>query len=460
MLCGSAFKNKGVQPMLDAVVAYLPSPVDIPPTRGMDIKGIEELERQADDSEPFAALAFKIMTDPHLGKLTYARVYSGQLKAGSQVLNSNKDRRERVGRILQMHANHREDRDAAFAGDIVALVGLKQTTTGDTLCDRNAPIVLEALDFPEPVIHVAVEPKTKNDQDKLSRALQALSEEDPTFQVHSDEETGQTVIGGMGELHLEVLVDRMLREFKVDANVGKPQVAYRETIRNPVEKVETRYVRQTGGRGQYGHVVLDLEPTGPGGGYEFIDKITGGVIPKEYIPSVDAGIQDAMQSGVLAGYPLVDIRATLVYGSYHDVDSSEMAFKIAGSICFKEGCRRAHPGPPRADHVGRGGHPRGLHGRRHRQPLVPPRQGRGHGAARQLAGHPGPGPVSGDVRVRYRPAVAYPGAGDLQHAVQLVPGSSRVGLPGDRGPGPGRVATQRQPPGRGRPAHQLSFTTA
>jgi elongation factor G len=343
VLCGSAFKNKGVQPMLDAVVAYLPSPIDIPPTRGMDIKGIEELERRADDSEPFAALAFKIMTDPHLGKLTYARVYSGQLKAGSPVLNSNKDRRERVGRILQMHANHREDRDAAFAGDIVALVGLKQTTTGDTLCDQNAPVVLEALDFPEPVIHVAVEPKTKNDQDKLSRALQALSEEDPTFQVHADEETGQTVIGGMGELHLEVLVDRMLREFKVDAHVGKPQVAYRETIRNPVQKIETRYVRQTGGRGQYGHVQLNLEPTGPGGGYEFIDKITGGVIPKEYIPSVDAGIQDAMQSGVLAGYPVVDIRATLIYGSFHDVDSSEMAFKIAGSMCFKEGCRRAHP---------------------------------------------------------------------------------------------------------------------
>ena len=343
VLCGSAFKNKGVQPMLDAVVAYLPSPVDIPPTQGMDVKGVEELERRADDGEPFAALAFKIMTDPHLGKLTYARVYSGQLKTGSQVVNSTKDRKERVGRILQMHANHREDREACFAGDIVALVGLKQTTTGDTLCDPSAQIVLESLDFPEPVIHVAVEPKTKNDQDKLSRALQSLSEEDPTFQVHSDEETGQTVIGGMGELHLEVLVDRMLREFKVDANVGKPQVAYRETIKNAVEKVETRYVRQTGGRGQYGHVVLNLEPTGPGGGYEFVDKISGGIIPKEYIPSVDAGIQDSMQSGVLAGYPQVDIRATLVFGSYHDVDSSEMAFKIAGSMCFKEACRKAHP---------------------------------------------------------------------------------------------------------------------
>jgi elongation factor G len=344
VLCGSAFKNKGVQPMLDAVVDYLPSPLDIPPTRGLDMKGVEELEREASDSQPFSGLAFKIMTDPQSGgKLTYVRIYSGKLSKGDAMLNSSKDRKERAGRILQMHANHREDRDTAFAGDIVALVGMKQTTTGDTLCDPNAPIVLESLDFPEPVIHVAVEPKTKNDQDKLSRALQALSEEDPTFQVHSDEETNQTIIGGMGELHLEVLVDRMLREFRVDANVGKPQVAYRETIKNAVTRVETRYIRQTGGKGQYGHVVLNLEPTGPGGGYEFVDKISGGIIPKEYIPSVDAGIQDAMQSGVLAGYPVVDIRATLVYGSYHDVDSSEMAFKIAGSMCFKEAARKAHP---------------------------------------------------------------------------------------------------------------------
>ncbi len=344
VLCGSAFKNKGVQPMLDAVVDFLPSPLDIRPARGLDIKGIEELERAASDDAPFSALAFKIMTDPQSGgKLTYARIYSGTLRKGDPIVNSTKDRKERAGRILQMHANHREDRDAAFAGDIVALIGLKNTTTGDTLCDPNAPIVLESLDFPEPVIHVAVEPKTKNDQDKLSRALQALAEEDPTFQVHSDEETNQTIIGGMGELHLEVLVDRMLREFRVDANVGKPQVAYRETIKHSVSKVETRYIRQTGGKGQYGHVVLDLEPTGPGGGYEFVDKITGGIIPKEYIPSVDAGIQDAMQSGVLAGYPVVDLRATLVYGSYHDVDSSEMAFKIAGSMCFKEAARRAGP---------------------------------------------------------------------------------------------------------------------
>ena len=343
VLCGSAFKNKGVQPLLDAVVDFLPSPIDLPPVTGMDIKGIEELERPADDKAPFSALAFKIMSDPHVGKLTYFRVYSGTLKKGDAVLNSTKDRKERIGRILQMHANHREDKTAIFAGDIVAAVGLKQTTTGDTLCDANAPIVLESLEFPEPVIHVAIEPKTKADQDKLTDALMRLSEEDPTFQRHTDEDTGQTIIAGMGELHLEVLVDRMLREFRVDAHVGKPQVAYRETIRSSVAKVEERYVRQTGGRGQYGHVVINVEPTGPGGGYEFVDKIVGGIIPKEYIPSIDAGIQESLQSGVLAGYPMVDVRATLVYGSYHDVDSSEMAFKIAGSLAIKKATRLAHP---------------------------------------------------------------------------------------------------------------------
>jgi elongation factor G len=315
----------------------------VPPTIGMDKKGLEELERRADDDEPFAALAFKIMSDPHVGKLTYMRVYSGRAEKGMAVMNTTKDQRERLGRILQMHANHREDKEAVFAGDIVAVVGLKNTTTGDTLSDPNAPVILESLDFPEPVIHVAVEPKTKDAQDKLGKALQALADEDPSFQVHSDEETGQTVIGGQGELHLEVLVDRMLREFKVDANVGKPQVAYRETITNTVEKIECRYIRQTGGRGQYGHVVITLEPTGPGGGYEFIDKITGGVIPKEYIPSVDAGIQEALGSGVVAGYPMVDVRAILTYGSYHDVDSSEMAFKIAGSMAFKEAAKKAKP---------------------------------------------------------------------------------------------------------------------
>jgi elongation factor G len=343
VLCGSAFKNKGVQPMLDAVVDFLPSPLDIPPTMGKAVKGEDSLERAPADDQPFSALAFKIMTDPFVGKLTYLRVYSGSIEKGTTVLNSTKGNRERIGRILQMHANHREDKDAIFAGDIVAVVGLKNTTTGDTLCDSSNPIILEALEFPEPVIHVAVEPKTKADQDKLGKALFALSEEDPTFRVHTDEETAQTVISGMGELHLEVLVDRMLREFKVDANVGKPQVAYRETIRQRVEKIEERYVRQTGGRGQYGHVVINLEPTGPGGGYEFVDKITGGVIPKEYIPAVDAGIQEATNSGVLAGYPVVDVRVTLVYGSYHDVDSSEMAFKIAGSMAFKKAVRAAKP---------------------------------------------------------------------------------------------------------------------
>jgi elongation factor G len=343
VLLGSAFKNKGVQPMLDAVVDFLPSPLDIPPTKGMDIKGIEELERDPDDKAPFAALAFKIMSDPYVGKLTYFRVYSGTLQAGSSVLNSTKDRKERVGRILQMHANHREDKEAIFAGDIVAAVGLKHTTTGDTLCDPDNPIVLESLEFPEPVIHVAVEPKTKADQDKLGKALYALSEEDPTFQVRTDEETGQTVISGMGELHLEVLVDRMLREFKVDATVGKPQVAYRETIGKPVQKIVYRHVKQTGGSGQFAHVVIDLEPTGPGGGYEFVDKITGGRIPREYIPAVDQGIQQSLSSGVLAGYPVVDVRATLTDGSYHEVDSSEMAFKIAGSMVLKEAARQASP---------------------------------------------------------------------------------------------------------------------
>jgi len=342
VLCGSAFKNKGVQPMLDAVVDYLPSPLDVPPTQGTDVKGEETVERKASEDEPFAALAFKIVADPY-GKLTYFRIYSGTLEKGAEIYNSTKDRKERIGRILRMHADQREDIDVAYAGDIVAGLGFKQTTTGDTLCDRAHPIVLERMEFPTPVISVAIEPKTKNDQDKLGKALNSLSDEDPTFVVHTDLDTGQTIIAGMGELHLEVLVDRMMREFNVDAHVGKPQVAYRETITQPVEKVEQRYVRQTGGRGQYGHVVIALEPTGPGGGYEFVDEIKGGVIPREYIPAVDAGIQEAMEGGVLAGYPLVDVRARLTFGSYHDVDSSEMAFKIAGSMAFKEAARRAKP---------------------------------------------------------------------------------------------------------------------
>jgi elongation factor G len=343
ILCGTAFKNKGVQPLLDAVVDYLPSPLEVPPVDGTDIKGEEQLVRHADDSEPFSALAFKIMSDPYVGKLTYFRVYSGTITTGSAVLNATKDRKERIGRILQMHANHREDLDAVFSGDIVAAVGLKNTTTGETLCDPAHPIVLERMEFPEPVIHVAVEPKTKADQDKLGKALSSLSEEDPTFSVRTDDETGQTIIGGMGELHLEVLVDRMMREFAVVANVGKPQVAYRETITQPVEDVEERYIRQTGGRGQYGHVIINLEPTGPGGGYEFVDKVKGGDVPREYISAVDAGIQEAMEGGVIAGYALVDVRAILTGGSSHDVDSSEMAFKIAGSIAFKKAARMAKP---------------------------------------------------------------------------------------------------------------------
>jgi elongation factor G len=343
VLCGTAFKNKGVQPLLDAVVDYLPSPVDIPAITGTDQKSGEQVERQADDAEPFAALAFKIMSDPYVGKLTYFRVYSGKLPTGSQVLNVTKDKKERVGRILQMHANHREDKEGVFAGDIVAAVGLKTTSTGDTLCDPAHPILLERMEFPEPVISVAIEPKTKVDQDKLGKALGALSEEDPTFQVRTDEDTGQTIISGMGELHLDVLVDRMVREFSVAANVGKPQVAYRESITQPVNEIQERYIRQTGGRGQYADVIISLEPTGPGGGYEFVDKVRGGDVPREYIPAVDAGIQEAMEGGVLAGYPLVDVRAILTGGSAHDVDSSEMAFKIAGSIAFKKAAKLASP---------------------------------------------------------------------------------------------------------------------
>jgi elongation factor G len=343
VLCGSAFKNKGVQPLLDAVVDYLPSPAEVPPISGVLPGSRESAVRKADDDEPFAALAFKIMSDPYVGRLTYFRVYSGTLRAGAHVQNSTKDRKERIGRILQMHANHREDKEAVFAGDIVAAIGLKLATTGDTLCDPDKPIVLESMSFPAPVISVAIEPKTKADQEKLGQALQRLSDEDPTFVVQYDEETGQTIIQGMGELHLEVLVDRLTREFNVQANVGKPQVAYRETIRQETRKVDHRHVKQTGGRGQFAHVVVDVEPTGPGGGYEFVDKVTGGRIPREYIPAVDQGIQEAMESGVLAGYPMVDLRATLVDGTSHEVDSSEMAFKVAGQAVLREAAKRAKP---------------------------------------------------------------------------------------------------------------------
>jgi elongation factor G len=343
VLLGSAFKNKGVQPLLDGVVDYLPSPLDVPPVHGVDPRTEHELSRRPAEDEPFSALAFKVMSDPYVGKLTYFRVYSGKVAAGDRVLNVTTGKTERIGRLLQMHANHREEREEIGAGEIVAAVGLKATTTGDTLATETAPIRLESMTFPDPVISVAIEPKTKADQDKLAQALGRLSDEDPTFRVRSDEETAQTIIAGMGELHLEIIVDRLMREFNVNANVGRPQVAYRETIGNRVEKVEGRFVRQTGGRGQYGHAVINMEPTEPGDGYEFVDKIVGGKIPREFISPVDLGIQEAMEAGVLAGYPVVDIRVELVDGSYHDVDSSEMAFKVAGSMAFKNAMQRAKP---------------------------------------------------------------------------------------------------------------------
>lgn len=342
VLCGSSFKNKGVQLLLDAVVDYLPCPLDLPPIKGTIPGQDVEIERKSSDTEPFSALAFKIMADPYVGKLAFFRVYSGTLKTGSYVLNSTKNKRERIGRILRMHANHREDIDTVFTGDIAAVVGLKDTTTGDSLCDEKTPILLESMEFPEPVIDIAIEPKTKADQDKLGLSLAKLAEEDPTFKVHTDEETGQTIISGMGELHLEIIVDRLLREFKVGANVGKPQVAYRETIRQTV-KSEGKFVRQSGGRGQYGHVWLELQPLEPGSGFQFENKIVGGVVPREYIAPVETGVKDAMQSGILAGYPVVDVKVTIFDGSYHEVDSSEMAFRIAGSMAFKEGAQKAKP---------------------------------------------------------------------------------------------------------------------
>ncbi|WP_418791417.1 elongation factor G [Phosphitispora sp. TUW77] len=342
VLCGSAFKNKGVQPLLDAVVDYMPAPVDVAAIKGIHPDTDEEDKREASDKEPFSALAFKIMADPYVGKLAFFRVYSGVLKSGSYVFNSSKGKKERIGRILQMHANHREERTEVFTGDIAAAVGIKDVSTGDTLCDEKSPIILEQMEFPEPVIDVAIEPKTKADQEKMGIALQRLSEEDPTFRTHTDTETGQTIISGMGELHLEIIVDRMLREFKVDANVGRPQVAFKETIKNAV-KAEGKFVRQSGGRGQYGHVWIELEPLEPGQGFEFVNKIVGGVVPREYIAPVETGIKEAMVNGIVAGYPAIDIRATLYDGSYHDVDSSEMAFKIAGSMAFKSGAAKAKP---------------------------------------------------------------------------------------------------------------------
>ncbi len=340
--CGTSYKNKGVQKLLDAIVDYMPSPLDIPPIDGVNPDTEEEDSRPADDNAPFSALAFKIATDPYVGRLSFVRVYSGMLNTGTSVLNSTKNQKERIGRILQMHANHREDIETVYSGDIAAVIGLKNSTTGDTLCDDKHPIILESMEFPEPVIRVAIEPKTKAGQEKMGIALMKLAEEDPTFKTWTDDETGQTIIAGMGELHLEIIVDRLLREYKVEANVGAPQVAYKETVKKKVEQ-DTKYARQSGGKGQYGHVRITVEPNESGKGYEFVNAITGGVIPKEYIPAVDQGIQGAMQAGVLAGYPVVDVKVTLTFGSYHEVDSSEMAFKIAGSMAFKEACRKATP---------------------------------------------------------------------------------------------------------------------
>ena len=342
VVCGTSYRNKGVQKLLDAIVDYMPAPDDVPAIKGTNPKTDEEEDRHPSDDEPFSALAFKIMTDPYVGRLSFFRVYSGTLNTGSAVLNATKGKRERVGRLLQMHANHREDLETVYSGDIAAVVGLKNTTTGDTLCDEKHPIVLESMEFPEPVIRVAIEPKTKAGQEKMAIALAKLAEEDPTFRTYTDEETGQTIIAGMGELHLEIIVDRLLREFKVEANVGAPQVAYKETIRKAVDQ-DTKYARQSGGKGQYGHVKIHVEPNEPGKGYEFINAVVGGAIPKEFIPAVDAGIQGALQSGVVAGFPVVDVKVTLYDGSYHEVDSSEMAFKIAGSMAFKEACRKADP---------------------------------------------------------------------------------------------------------------------
>ncbi len=427
VFCGSAFKNKGVQPLLDAVVDYLPSPLDVPPVEGIvEARNgdITEEVRNASDDEPFAALAFKIAADPFVGKLTYFRVYSGRLSAGSRILNVSSGKTERVGRILMMHANDREELEEVYAGDIAAAVGIKQIVTGDTLCAPDAPIKLENIVFPEPVIKVAVEPKTKSDQEKMSVALGRLAEEDPTFQVQTNEETGQIEISGMGELHLEVLVDRMRREFNVEANVGKPQVSYRETIRGEAKKIEGKFVRQTGGSGQYGVVYIDMEPA-PGEGFDFVSKIKGGSVPTEFIPAIEKGVEEAMETGVKAGYPMVDIRVTLVDGKYHDTDSSEIAFKVAGSLAFKEAATPGQARPARADLRGRGRHPGGVPGRRHRRPEQAARSRRGPGSSRQRARGHRPRPAVGDVRLRDGPAFQHPGPGHLHDAVrQLRRGSA------------------------------------
>jgi elongation factor G len=420
MLCGTAFKNKGVQRMLDAVIEFMPSPIDIPPVRGTD-DDEKEVFRKADDSEKFAALAFKLMTDPYVGQLTFVRVYSGVLKSGDSVYNPIRGKKERIGRILQMHANQREEIKEILAGDIAACVGLKDVTTGETLCDPESVVTLERMVFPEPVISQAVEPKTKADQEKMGIALGRLAAEDPSFRLRTDEESGQTIISGMGELHLEIIVDRMKREFGVEANVGKPQVAYRETIRKAVSDVEGKFVRQSGGKGQYGHVVLKIEPQEPGKGFEFVDAIKGGVVPREFIPAVEKGLIDTLPNGVLAGFPVVDVKVTLTFGSYHEVDSNENAFKMAASIAFKDGCRKASARDPGADDGRRGGDAGRLRRLGDGRPVKPPRHGAGHGRhAWWWQGHQGRGAAVGDVRLLDHAALDEPGPRHVHDGVQAL----------------------------------------
>ncbi len=421
MLCGSAFKNKGVQRMLDAVIDFMPSPIDVPPVPGTD-EDDKPVERRAADDEKFSALAFKLMTDPYVGQLTFVRVYSGVLKSGDSVYNPIRGKKERIGRILQMHANQREEIKEILAGDIAACVGLKDVTTGETLCDPAAIITLEKMVFPEPVISQAVEPKTKADQEKMGIALGRLAQEDPSFRLKTDEESGQTIISGMGELHLEIIVDRMKREFGVEANVGKPQVAYRETIRKPVSDVEGKFVRQSGGKGQYGHVVLKIEPQEPGKGFEFVDAIKGGVVPREFIPAVKKGVEDSLPNGVLAGYPVVDVKVTLTFGSYHEVDSNENAFKMAASFGFKDGMPQGLAGDPGADDGGRGRDARRLRRQRDGRPVVAARHGPGHGRhrGRRRQGHQGRGAALGDVRLLDDAALDEPGPGDLHDGIQAL----------------------------------------
>jgi elongation factor G len=442
VFCGSAFKNRGVQPMLDAVVDYLPSPLDMPAIEGHDVRDEEKIiERHADSNEPFSALAFKIMTHPFFGRLTYIRVYSGKLDSGGQVINSTKGKKERIGKIFQMHANKENPVDSVTAGHIYAVIGLKDTTTGDTLSDANNQVVLESMTFPAPVIEVAIEPKTKADQEKLGLAIQKLAEEDPTFRTEQNPETGQTIIKGMGELHLDILVDRMKREFNVEANVGKPQVAYRETIRRAVEKYDYTHKKQTGGSGQFAKVQITIEPleVTPETTYEFVNSVTGGRVPREYIGSVDHGIQDAMQVGVLAGYPTVGVKATLVDGASHDVDSSEMAFKIAGSMAYKEAARPRRPRSARAVDGGRGAHARGVHGRRHRRPELAARSDPVHGRCDRRQGRHRQGPAVGDVRLRRRPPVEDLRTCRLLDVIRQLLGGSQGSRRGDRPEEQGRI---------------------